>query len=84
MKKYNYLPKVAYVAEVDEYRKLKTIEEKEAFKKQMKAEFDNKTPEEQQIYMDEYKSVILAIRDRIEELIEMVKRENEAKILAMA
>jgi len=84
MKNLSYLPNVAYVAEFEEYRKLKTIEEKEAFKKKMKAEFNKKTPEEQQTYMDEYKSVILAIRDRVEELIEMVKRENEAKIMAMA
>jgi hypothetical protein len=84
MEKFNYLPNTALKAEFEEFRKLITTEEKEAFKKKMKAEFYKKTPEEQQAYMEASQIGIMAIRDRVEELIEKVKRENEAKLLAMA
>jgi hypothetical protein len=39
-----YLPHTVLKAEFEEYRKLKTVEEKEAFQKKIKAEFDKKTP----------------------------------------
>jgi len=84
MENSNYLPTPALRAEFEEFRKLKTAEEREAFQKKIRAEFDKKTPEEKQAYYEASKIGIMAIRDRVEELIEIVKRENEAKMMAMA
>ena len=78
-----YLPTPELRAVFEGFRKLKTAEEKEAYKKKIRAEFDKKTPEEKEVYYEASKKGILAIRDRVEELIEIVKRENEAKIMAM-
>lgn len=79
-----YIPNFPIRTEFDEFRKLKTTEEKEAFKNKMKAEFDKKTPEEKQAYHDENKVGLLAIKNRVDELIKQVELENEAKIMSMA
>ena len=84
MKNIIYLPHFALSSEFEEFRKCKTTEEKEAFKKKLKAEYGNKSPEEQKDYDEKCELRLIQIRDRLEELIEMVKRENEAKMMAMA
>ncbi|GHT02812.1 hypothetical protein FACS189440_15440 [Bacteroidia bacterium] len=57
-------------AEFNEFRKLKTEKEKEAFYRKRKADFEKKTQEEKQTYNEATQIVIKAIGKRVEELIE--------------
>ncbi|MDR1224487.1 MAG: DUF5053 domain-containing protein [Tannerella sp.] len=79
-----YLPHTVLIAEFEEYRKLKTVEEKEAFQKKIKAEFDKKTPEEQQAYTEASEKGLNAIGERVEELIEKVEMGEVASIVSLA
>ncbi|GHV21774.1 hypothetical protein FACS189428_2740 [Clostridia bacterium] len=60
-------------AEFNEFRKLKTVEEKEVFCEKRKADFEKKTSEEKQAYNKATQIGIKAIGKRVEELIEEVE-----------
>ena len=77
----NSIPNV-FRAKFEEFRKLKTKEEKETFINKMKAEFDKKTPEEKQVYYEESKIGVMAIKNRVEELIKEVELGEVAEVIS--
>ncbi|GHT53884.1 hypothetical protein FACS189451_06580 [Bacteroidia bacterium] len=84
MENSTYLPNSALKAEFEEFRKLKTTKEKDAFQKRIKAEFNKKTIEEQRAYMKASEMGLKAIGDRVEELIEKTELGEVANIISMA
>lgn len=84
MENFNYLPNATLKEEFEEFRKLKTAEEKEALRKKIKEGFNKKTPEEQQAYIDASELGLKAIDNRVEELIEKVELGEVANIISIA
>ena len=79
-----YLPLPEMEKEFEEFKKLKTIEEKKAFQEKRKVIFENKTPEEQQEYTAATKVGLKAAIDRSEEIIEKIKLGEVANIISVS
>jgi hypothetical protein len=79
-----YFPNSALEAEFEEFRKLKTKNEKEAFQKERKESFDRKTPEEQKIFREASENTIKKVFERVEELIEKVELGEVANIISVS
>jgi tRNA(Ser,Leu) C12 N-acetylase TAN1 len=76
MRNSSYLPSSVLKTEFEEFRKLKTTEEKDTFQKKIKMEFNKKTPAEQQAYLEASEMGLKAIGDRVEELIDKHIKQN--------
>ena len=79
-----YLPISEMEREFEEFKKLKTVEEKKAFQEKRKANFENKTPEEQQEYTAATKAGVKAVIERCGEIIEKVELGEVANIVSVA
>ena len=81
MENLNYLPSSALKSEFEDFRKLKTENERERFLQNRKSEFVKKTFAEQQEYIEASKIGIKAIRNRVEELIAKVELGEVANVI---
>ena len=79
-----YLPLPEMEREFEEFKKLKTVEEKKAFQEKRKAMFENKTPAEQQEYTAATKAGLKSAIDRCEEIIEKVELGEVANIVSVS
>lgn len=64
-----YLPSPEMQAEFEEFKKLKTSEEKEAFKKNRQGRFESKTEVDKEDYMQKSEEGLKATIDRAEEVL---------------
>ncbi|WP_234367825.1 DUF5053 domain-containing protein [Parabacteroides pacaensis] len=79
-----YLPTPEMQAEFEEFKKLKTPEEKEAFKKARKARFDAKTEEEKAQYLQNSEEGLKATIDRAEEVLLIAQLGDLAGALSLS
>ena len=79
-----YLPLSEMEKEFEEFKKLKTVEEKKAFQEKRKAIFENKTPEEQQEYTAATKAGLKAAVERSEAIIEKIELGEVANIVSVS
>ena len=79
-----YLPTQEMDNEFEEFKKLKTIEEKKAFQDKRKANFKNKTVAEQKEYTAATKAGLKAAVERSEEIIERFELGEVANIVSVS
>ena len=79
-----YLPLPEMGKEFEEFKKLKTEEEKRAFQAERIANFKSKTPKEQQEYAAATAEVVNSAVGRCEELIEKIELGEVANIVSVS
>lgn len=79
-----YLPTPEMQAEFEEFKKLKTGEEKEAFKKARMSRFEAKTAEEKEAYRQKSEEGLKAAIDRAEEVLLIAQLGDLADALSLS
>jgi hypothetical protein len=79
-----FLPNAEMQADFQVFRNLKTKEEKADFLKRKSEEFNSKTSEEQALYKQSTKEGIIAIGNRVEELVEKVELGKVSNIVSIS
>ena len=79
-----YLPISEMEKEFEEFKKLKTVEEKKAFQERRKANFENKTTAEKSEYIAASKVGLKSTVERSEEIIEKIELGEVANIVSVS
>lgn len=79
-----YLPTPEMQAEFEEFKKLKTAEEKEAFKKARKSRFEAKPEDEKEEYRQKSEEGLKAAIDRAEEVLLIAQLGDLAGALSLS